>query len=206
MTFWVVSAKNFREQRNVWKGSPGRFPFNQNFRKFGISGKWYRNFPKKYPEFRKLQKSRNANHSTENSRNPAIKVAWKENLREKIFENLGAPHDIVLFLEIFENAVPSRFLVDGTDFYNLYDSGRMKLISKKEDNLSRYAQMFRKFFPGRFLSIQLCSQKFCNFCWIVRISEIQQFLEFLETFQGKFCTICCCLQSFESLGWMERPS
>ena len=28
----------------------GRFPFNQNFRKFGNSGKWYRNFLEKFPE------------------------------------------------------------------------------------------------------------------------------------------------------------
>ena len=28
----------------------GRFPFNQNFQKSGNSGKWYRNFPEKFPE------------------------------------------------------------------------------------------------------------------------------------------------------------
>ena len=28
----------------------GSFPFNQNFRKFGNSGKWYINFPDKFPE------------------------------------------------------------------------------------------------------------------------------------------------------------
>ena len=30
----------------------------------------------------------------------------KENFREEILENLGVPHEIVLFLEIFENTVP----------------------------------------------------------------------------------------------------
>ena len=28
----------------------GCFPFNQNFRKFGNSSKWNRNFPEKFPE------------------------------------------------------------------------------------------------------------------------------------------------------------
>ena len=28
----------------------GRFPFNQNCRRFGNSDKWYRNFPEKFPE------------------------------------------------------------------------------------------------------------------------------------------------------------
>ena len=46
-----------------------------------------------------------------------------------------------------------------------------------------------------------------NFCWMVRISGIQPFLEFLETFMENFCTICRCFQIFESYGWMEikRP-
>ena len=29
---------------------PGRFPFNQNFPKFGNGTKSYRNFPEKFPE------------------------------------------------------------------------------------------------------------------------------------------------------------
>ena len=38
---------------------------------------------------------------------------------------------------------------------------------------------------------------------MIRISEIQQFPEFLETFPGNFWTICLCFQIFESFGWME---
>ena len=47
------SSVRFREQRNVWKGSPGRFPFHQNVR-FELSAtsssEWnsiLQNFPKK---------------------------------------------------------------------------------------------------------------------------------------------------------------
>ena len=36
----------------------------------------------------------------------------------------------------------------------------------------------------------------------IRISEIQQLSEFLETFVGNICTICRCFQIFESFGWM----
>ena len=41
------------------------------------------------------------------------------------------------------------------------------------------------------------------FGWMVRISEIQQFSEFLESFAGHFCTICRCFQFFESFGGKE---
>ena len=55
-------------------------------------------------------------------------------------------------------------------------------ISKKEDNHARYTQVF-VFFTGIVLSIQLCSPIFFRiFGWMVYISEIQQFPEFLETF------------------------
>ena len=38
---------------------------------------------------------------------------------------------------------------------------------------------------------------------MVRISEIQLFWAFLETFPGNFCPICRCFQIFESFDWME---
>ena len=38
---------------------------------------------------------------------------------------------------------------------------------------------------------------------MIRISEIQQLPEFLETFPGNFSTICPCFLIFESFGWME---
>ena len=61
-------------------------------------------FPlKSFQKFRKLLNFRNANHSTENSRNSESNVEWKENFREKVSEDLGILRDVVLFLE---NAVP----------------------------------------------------------------------------------------------------
>ena len=62
--------------------------------------------PKIFQKFRKLLKSRNATHSTQTSRNSSSKVEWKESVRESFFENLGVPHEVVPFLEIFENTVP----------------------------------------------------------------------------------------------------
>ena len=56
---------------------------------------------KSYQKFRKLMNFRNANHSTENSRNSGIKVVWKENFQEKTFENLGIPRKAVLFFGNF---------------------------------------------------------------------------------------------------------
>ena len=66
-----------------------RFPFNQNFRKFGSKGKWYRNFPKKFPDIPETVEIRNAILSTENSRNFGSQVAWKENFGEKNFQKFG---------------------------------------------------------------------------------------------------------------------
>ena len=60
---------------------------------------------KKYPGI-SLLNFRNADHSTENSRNSRNKVEWKENFREKFFKNLGVPREVDPFLEILENAVP----------------------------------------------------------------------------------------------------
>ena len=42
-----------------------------------------------------------------------------------------------------------------------------------------------------------------NLEFLVRISAIQQFPEFLETFPGNVCIICHWFQIFESFGWME---
>ena len=41
------------------------------------------------------------------------------------------------------------------------------------------------------------------FGWMARISEIQQFPEFVETFLGNVCTICRCVQFLESFCWMK---
>ena len=52
----------------------------------------------------------------------------------------------------------------------------------KTGNVAKYTQIFESF-RGSFVSIQLCSRKARIFGWIVLISEIQLFPEFLETFR-----------------------
>ena len=59
---------------------------------------------------------------------------------------------------------------------------------------------FRKKIRESFLPFYFASGIFKIFGSMVRISEIQQFPEFLETFPGNFCTICRCFQIFESFG------
>ena len=61
---------------------------------------------------------------------------------------------------------------------------------------SRGIPKLSNFFPGSFLSSQLCSRKSRIFGWMVPNSEIQQF-------PGNFCTICRRFQILESFGWME---
>ena len=46
-------------------------------------------FRKRFQEIWKLLNFRNANHSTQNSRNSGSKVEWKENFREKKFRKFG---------------------------------------------------------------------------------------------------------------------
>ena len=54
-------------------------------------------------------------------------------------------------------------------------------ISKKEDNLASYTQLFEKFFPQVFFPFHFAPGISRIFGEMVRISEIKQFLEFLET-------------------------
>ena len=82
------------------------FHSTKTFEKYGNSGKWYRNFRKRFQKFRELLNFRNAKHLTKNSRNSRSKVEWKENFRENCFENWGIPREVVLFLEILENVIP----------------------------------------------------------------------------------------------------
>ena len=49
-------------------------------------------------------------------------------------------------------------------------------------------------------------EQFPKFPKRVRFSEIYQLTEFLETFQGLFCTICRCFQIFERFGEYKRRS
>ena len=48
-----AKTNNFEVCLRIYSPRTGRFPFNQNFQKFGKSGKWYRNFPEKFPEIPK---------------------------------------------------------------------------------------------------------------------------------------------------------
>ena len=61
--------------------------------------------PKSFQKLWKLLNFQNANRSTESSSFSGSKVEWKENLREHFFENLGITCKVVLFLEIWKNAV-----------------------------------------------------------------------------------------------------
>ena len=62
---------------------------------------------------RKLLNFRKVNHSTENSGNSGMKVKWNRNFLEKCFENLGIPHEVVLFFGIYANSQfpTQRYLV-----------------------------------------------------------------------------------------------
>ena len=78
----------------------GRLPFDQKFQNFRNGEKWYGNFLGKVPENTKIVDFQKANHSTENSGNSGMKVKWKRNFQENIFENLSIPHEVVLFFGI----------------------------------------------------------------------------------------------------------
>ena len=54
----------------------------------------------------KLLNFRKTNHSTENSENSEMEINWNRNFQEKIFKNLGIPHEVVLF---FGNHANSQF-------------------------------------------------------------------------------------------------
>ena len=58
----------------------------------------------KFLKIRKLLNFRKANHSTENSGKSGMKVKWNGNLQEKFFEDLGTPHEVVLFSGIYANS------------------------------------------------------------------------------------------------------
>ena len=68
---------------------------------------------------------------------------------------------------------------------------------------SRYTQIFEKNSPEVFFTFYFAPGISKIFGWTVRISEIQQFPKFLETFPGNICTICLFFQILESFGWME---
>ena len=116
----------------------GRFPFNQNFRKFGNNGKWYRKFPgKSFQKFRKLLNFRNANHSTENSGNSGSKVEWKGNFREKNSKIWVYPPRLSSLFEILENAVP--FATVKFRILMLYNHDVIRLQQKPNISSTRFS-------------------------------------------------------------------
>ena len=66
-----------------------------------------------------------------------------------------------------------------------------------------YTQIFENVFPEVLFPFNYAPGKSRIFGWMVRISAIQQFPEFLETFPGNVCIICRWFQIFEGFGWME---
>ena len=81
----------------------GRLPFDLKIGNFRNEDKWYGNFLGKVPENLEIVEFPKSEHSTENSGNSGMKVKWNGNLQEKIFENLGIPHEVVLFSRISVN-------------------------------------------------------------------------------------------------------
>ena len=57
----------------------------------------------KFQKIRKLLNFRKANQSTENSGNFGMKIRWNGNFQENMFENLGIPHEVVLFFGNYAN-------------------------------------------------------------------------------------------------------
>ena len=86
--------------------SRGAFHSTKTFENLETAANGTEIFRKSFQKLRKLLNFRSANHSTENSRNSESKVKWKEVYREKVSENMGIPREVVLCLEILENAVP----------------------------------------------------------------------------------------------------
>ena len=56
-----------------------------------------------FRKIRKLSNFRKVNNSTENSGNSGMKIQWNGNLQESMFENLGIPHEVVLFFGNYAN-------------------------------------------------------------------------------------------------------
>ena len=79
----------------------GAFHSTKTFENFETAAIGTEMSRKSFQKFRKLLNFRNANHSTENSRNFGNKVEWKENFGENIFENLGIPCEVILFFGNF---------------------------------------------------------------------------------------------------------
>ena len=79
-------------------------------------------------------------------------------------------------------------------------------ISKKRTTLRGIPKFLETFFPEGFFPFNFVPESSRIFGWMVPISEIQKFPEFLETFLGKVCTICRSFQILESYVLNGKPS
>ena len=73
-------------------------------------------------------------------------------------------------------------------------------ISKKEENLASNTQIFENVSPEVFFPFNFAPRISRMFGWMVLISEIQHFPEFLESFPGNFCTIALVSKFSKVLG------
>ena len=76
---------------------------------------------------------------------------------------------------------------------------------QREANLARCTQIFGNFFPKVFFPFNFAPGISRIFGLVIRISQIQQFLWFLETFPQNVCTICHCFQILVSLVEWKAP-
>ena len=77
-------------------------------------------------------------------------------------------------------------------------------ISKKEDNLTRYTQIFESFFPEIFFPFNFAPGNSRIFCYMVRISEIQHFSGFSGNFSGKLLHHLPLFPNFRKF-WLNGP-
>ena len=77
----------------------GRLPFDPKFRNGDY---WYGNFLGKVPENPEIVEFLKSERFNRKSGNSGMKVKWNGNFQEKFFENLGIPHEVVLFFGIMQ--------------------------------------------------------------------------------------------------------
>lgn len=114
LRYWHLSAILIFEPRKAQSECSyrnlGRFPFHQNFQNFRIGRKRYGNVWRKSLELRGLLNFWKSNHSTKTFENSTSKIICNGNPWREIFENLGVPSEVIIFLEIPKNSVPFRKL------------------------------------------------------------------------------------------------
>ena len=75
----------------------GCLPFDQKFRNFRNGDKWYGNFQGKAPENPEIVEFPKSEPFNPNFGNSGMKIKWDGNFQGNMFENLGIPHEVVLF-------------------------------------------------------------------------------------------------------------